>query len=337
MDFRIGINVGDVLVDGDNLYGDGVNVAARLEGIAAPGSTCVSGSVFALVKNKLSYGFEDMGLQSVKNIPEPVSAYRLASSPPVRQETSKTSPFNGRWTLAFVFFVIVGAFAFFWSERRKEHMPPSASGPAVVEPANSGTTALSTAPPAPAERPSVPALSTKILRAEPAIGQLPTGATALVDDGTCPDGQIKQIVGGNVTTGQPRLRSCIPRPEGLSVDVPSNTPPRAVSAPPQLDTAALERIRPFVGNTVGGISTVTGKPFAMTLKAGGVAEVKVEFAGGGFSLDQGNWWIEPNGHFCVHYTRFAGGNSVCRELSVEKGIVKAYTWDHRPHPWVFSK
>jgi len=75
----------------------------------------------------------------------------------------------------------------------------------------------------------------------------------------------------------------------------------------------------------------------MTLKAGGVAEVKVEFATGGFSLDQGKWWIEPNGHFCVRYTRFAGGNPVCRELSVEKGIVKAYTWDHRPNPWVFSK
>ena len=62
-----------------------------------------------------------------------------------------------------------------------------------------------------------------------------------------------------------------------------------------------------------------------------------EFATGGFSLDHGNWWIEPNGHFCVRYTRFAGGNLVCRELSVEKGIVKAYTWDHRPNPWVFNK
>ena len=81
MDFRIGINVGDVLVDRNNLYGDGVNIAARLESIAAPGSICISGSVFALVKNKLSYGFEDIGLQSMKNIPEPVSAFRLAPSP----------------------------------------------------------------------------------------------------------------------------------------------------------------------------------------------------------------------------------------------------------------
>lgn len=86
MVFRIGINVGDVLVDGDNLYGDGVNIAARLESIAAPGSICISGSVFTLVKNKLSYGFEDIGLQTMKNIPEPVSAFRLteASAPRAR-------------------------------------------------------------------------------------------------------------------------------------------------------------------------------------------------------------------------------------------------------------
>jgi class 3 adenylate cyclase len=77
MEFRIGVNVGDVLVDGDNLYGDGVNIAARLENIAPPGDIYISGSVFTLVKSKLSYSFEDMGLQSVKNLPEPVSAFRL--------------------------------------------------------------------------------------------------------------------------------------------------------------------------------------------------------------------------------------------------------------------
>src|ERR1700756_231899 len=77
MEFRIGIHVGDVLVEGDNLYGDGVNIAARLEGLARPGEICVSGSVFMLVKSKLSYAFEDMGPQSLKNIPEPVPTFRL--------------------------------------------------------------------------------------------------------------------------------------------------------------------------------------------------------------------------------------------------------------------
>ena len=96
--FRIGVNVGDVLVDGDNLYGDGINVAAQLESIAEPGNICISGSVFALVKNKLSYGFEDIGPQTVKNIPDPVPAFRLihgsgASQVPVAVRSSR------RWAL----------------------------------------------------------------------------------------------------------------------------------------------------------------------------------------------------------------------------------------------
>lgn len=75
--FRIGINVGDVMIDGQDLFGDGVNVAARLEGLAEKGGICISGSAFEHVKNKLSVAFRDIGLQSVKNIPEPVSAYQL--------------------------------------------------------------------------------------------------------------------------------------------------------------------------------------------------------------------------------------------------------------------
>ncbi len=75
--FRIGINVGDVMVRDEDLFGDGVNVAARLEGLAQPGGICVSSSVFEQVNHKLSLGFEDLGPQEVKNISEPVSAYRL--------------------------------------------------------------------------------------------------------------------------------------------------------------------------------------------------------------------------------------------------------------------
>jgi len=81
MQFRIGINVGDVLVVGDDLLGDGVNVAARLEGLAPPGGIYISGSTFEQVKNKLSIGFEDLGPQQLKNIPESVSAFGITSAP----------------------------------------------------------------------------------------------------------------------------------------------------------------------------------------------------------------------------------------------------------------
>jgi len=75
--YRIGINLGDVMVRGDDLLGDGVNVAARLEGIAEPNGICVSSTVWDQINGKLSIGYVDIGEQSVKNIPRPVRAYHL--------------------------------------------------------------------------------------------------------------------------------------------------------------------------------------------------------------------------------------------------------------------
>ncbi len=77
MVFRIGVNLGDIMVEGDNLYGDGVNVAARIEGLCAPGEVYVSGSVHGQVEGKLGVAFEDKGEQSVKNIAKPVRVYRV--------------------------------------------------------------------------------------------------------------------------------------------------------------------------------------------------------------------------------------------------------------------
>jgi TolB-like protein/class 3 adenylate cyclase/Tfp pilus assembly protein PilF len=77
---RIGINLGDVVVDGGDLYGDGVNVAARLQSIAGPGDICVSGSVYDQVKRKLGFGFDELGPQTIKNISEPVAVYRVESA-----------------------------------------------------------------------------------------------------------------------------------------------------------------------------------------------------------------------------------------------------------------
>ena len=77
---RIGINLGDVIVEGSDLYGDGVNVAARLEALGEPGDICVSGSVYDQVKRKVETGFDDLGQKSLKNIAEPVRVYRVRHS-----------------------------------------------------------------------------------------------------------------------------------------------------------------------------------------------------------------------------------------------------------------
>jgi class 3 adenylate cyclase len=85
--FRIGINLGDVIVEDDDIFGDGVNVAARLEALAEPGGICISRMVRDQIRDKLAYAFEDLGEQSVKNIARPVRVYALRpetmGAPPV--------------------------------------------------------------------------------------------------------------------------------------------------------------------------------------------------------------------------------------------------------------
>jgi len=76
IEFRMGINVGDIIVENDDIFGDGVNVAARLEGLAEPGGICISGTVFDQVKGKLELSFDDLGPREVKNIAEPVRVYQ---------------------------------------------------------------------------------------------------------------------------------------------------------------------------------------------------------------------------------------------------------------------
>jgi adenylate cyclase len=91
--FRVGINLGDVIVEGDDLYGDGVNVAARLEGIAESGGICISSNAYEQVAGKCKLGFEDLGEKSVKNIARPVHVYRvLAEGEPDRVCRPAPSP-----------------------------------------------------------------------------------------------------------------------------------------------------------------------------------------------------------------------------------------------------
>ena len=77
LQFRIGINLGDVIMKGDDLLGDGVNVAARLESIAEPGGICISSGIYDQIAGKLNLGFVDIGAQSLKNIDRPIHVYRV--------------------------------------------------------------------------------------------------------------------------------------------------------------------------------------------------------------------------------------------------------------------
>jgi adenylate cyclase len=94
IEFRVGINVGDIIVDRGDIFGDGVNVAARLEGIAEPGGICISGAAYEQVRDKLPFVFIDGGEQSVKNIAHPVHVYTLGRNVPARTVMTR-SPERG--------------------------------------------------------------------------------------------------------------------------------------------------------------------------------------------------------------------------------------------------
>jgi adenylate cyclase len=101
MEFRIGLNLGDVITEGERIYGDGVNIAARLEGLAEAGGLCISGTVYDQIKTKLALGYEDLGAQAVKNITEPVRVYRVqlepgAAVPALREQEEKAVGEAGR-------------------------------------------------------------------------------------------------------------------------------------------------------------------------------------------------------------------------------------------------
>jgi adenylate cyclase len=116
--FRIGVNLGDVIEEGDRIYGDGVNIAARLEGLAEAGGLCISGSAHEQIKNKLALGYEYIGEHRVKNIAEPLKVYRvpmgLKAVTPEEGDEKKTKSKNWQWTAlgaAVAIIVIIGALA----------------------------------------------------------------------------------------------------------------------------------------------------------------------------------------------------------------------------------
>jgi adenylate cyclase len=101
--FRIGVNLGDVIEEGDRIYGDGVNIAARLESLAEPGGICVSKTAFDQIETKLPMGYEYLGEQPVKNIAKPVGAYRvvLESRITEKKATVEKPKSSGRKSLVY--------------------------------------------------------------------------------------------------------------------------------------------------------------------------------------------------------------------------------------------
>jgi class 3 adenylate cyclase/tetratricopeptide (TPR) repeat protein len=148
IEFRIGINLGDIIVDGTDIAGDGVNVAARLEALAEPGGICVSSAVREQVHGSLDVGFDDIGEQQVKNIMRPIRVFAVAldsttASHTAGDHTNRTAARNGNasrastrqallrprsaWAVALLALVAIGLVLFWWNAR-----VPNAAGPPAM-------------------------------------------------------------------------------------------------------------------------------------------------------------------------------------------------------------
>jgi adenylate cyclase len=155
--FRIGINLGDVMEHNSDLLGDGVNVAARLQGAAAPGGICISGSVYDQIRNKLSMGFESLGERRYKNIPQPVRTFTVAGTndagqlPPRKRAPGSSGPL----------LIIVAALSLpilaggYWAYSR--YHPASQSSIAPKSGGQAPAAAVPAAPPAAAKNAALPA------------------------------------------------------------------------------------------------------------------------------------------------------------------------------------
>ncbi len=129
---RIGINLGDVIIDGDDIYGNGINVAARLETLAEPGGICISGRVLEQVEKNVDVGFAFLGPQTVKNIEKPVNAYRVLLNPEDARklvgapaDTLGTKSLSRQWLVAAVVVLLValGSAGMWYYQSRPDFLP----------------------------------------------------------------------------------------------------------------------------------------------------------------------------------------------------------------------
>ena len=128
MDFRIGINLGDVIEEGDSIYGDGVNIAARMESLAEAGGICISGSAYEQIENKLPLRYDYLGEHEVKNITKPVRVYRARIEPEQPSQAKVKVKVEGkRWkysTIAAMVVVIIAAAVAVWRLYLRPTRPP---------------------------------------------------------------------------------------------------------------------------------------------------------------------------------------------------------------------
>jgi formylglycine-generating enzyme required for sulfatase activity/class 3 adenylate cyclase len=157
IEYRIGVNLGDVIIEATDVYGDGVNVASRLEGIAEPGQVFISGGIYEQIKHKLVCGYESLGDRKVKNITDPVRVYRVLPDPAAFQKTRKRRENILLFLLSLTLLVIAGGVLWYLLLQPHGRTKNQASAPVpapAVTPNATPSPAIKSAAPQPSPAPS---------------------------------------------------------------------------------------------------------------------------------------------------------------------------------------
>ncbi|PJG55028.1 hypothetical protein CVM73_10620 [Bradyrhizobium forestalis] len=165
LEYRIGVNLGDVIVEPDDIYGDGVNIATRIEGIAEPGQVYISGAIYEQIKHKIVCGYESLGDRKVKNITDPVRVYRVLPDADAVGRTRSRRESVLLFLLITTLLVIAGYVLWYVLVQHRSRVEQQAAAPPIVAPSAS---------PTPQSVPSLPSPAVPAPQAAPAVSPLPT-------------------------------------------------------------------------------------------------------------------------------------------------------------------
>src|SRR5258705_876594 len=206
IEYRIGVNLGDVIIEADDIYGDGVNIATRLEGIADPGEVYISGGIYEQIKHKLVCGYESLGDRKVKNITDPVRVYRVLPDAAAYSRTRKRRETVLIFLLSLTLLIIAGGVLWYLLGQPSTRVADRASAPApsqtqpklaatqaVPQPQTSPPAAPATQQAAPNVQPGAPTAPKAPPRQQPAVPEQPAdqqaGAVATPVSPATPCGQ----------------------------------------------------------------------------------------------------------------------------------------------------
>src|SRR4051812_48315327 len=216
--YRIGINLGDVLVDPEDIYGDGVNIAARLERLAEPGSVYISGGVYEQIKNKLVCAYQSLGDEKLKNITDPVRVYRVLPDPEAFEHAKRSKHRNAGIAIAFLL-TAATAGLIAW-----QFLGPPHFGAVSVQ-------AELTSPALPPPLPTLPPAARAV--DSPAPSSAPVKPTAVVAPDPLPESsaQVSPTAPGRSPAGLPAAPAIV-REAPIPVPAPQPAPDTAPPAPP---------------------------------------------------------------------------------------------------------